>query len=291
MGLNFRKRIKFFNGVHINLSKSGASGSIGGKGVTANVSKRGVKTTLGVEGTGVSYATSTYKSLPRKSSATIQKDNNERKHMVALEAANFSCNSITLGNNERNEFCLVLTTNKYNHYVSLKDLRDIEVVSEDTVEQRKSLFGAAVGGFIFGGAGMITGAVISKNKKLNYTTITTSTDDGKKMMLTFDAPTYKVFNQMKTMYDFHAGGSINLDAELEAKLQPLLDTQPAPAPLAEIESSSVPIKNPVGGLLGFGIFVCPLVFAWFTLKKGRSTTSKILAFGWMLILFSLVSKR
>lgn len=49
------------------------------------------------------------------------------------------------------------------------------------------------------------------------------------------------------------------------------------------------IKNPVGILLGIGIFIAPIIFAWFTLKKGRSTLSKILAFGWLaLIILSMI---
>ncbi|MGB5109660.1 MAG: hypothetical protein WBO07_07805 [Formosimonas sp.] len=42
-------------------------------------------------------------------------------------------------------------------------------------------------------------------------------------------------------------------------------------------------KKPVGVLLGIGIFLVPIVFAWFTLQKGRSTLSKVLAFGWLII--------
>ena len=33
-------------------------------------------------------------------------------------------------------------------------------------------------------------------------------------------------------------------------------------------------KKPVGVLLGIGIFLVPIVFAWFTLQKGRSTLSQ-----------------
>lgn len=35
-------------------------------------------------------------------------------------------------------------------------------------------------------------------------------------------------------------------------------------------------------LLGVGIFIIPIVFAWFTLRKGYSTTSRVLSFGWLL---------
>ncbi len=38
----------------------------------------------------------------------------------------------------------------------------------------------------------------------------------------------------------------------------------------------------VSFLLGVGIFIIPIVFAWFTLRKGYSTTSRVLSFGWLL---------
>jgi Protein of unknown function (DUF4236) len=56
MGFRFRKIISVIPGVKVNLSKSGASTSIGGHGATVNVGTSGKKTvTLGVPGTGMSY--------------------------------------------------------------------------------------------------------------------------------------------------------------------------------------------------------------------------------------------
>ena len=40
-------------------------------------------------------------------------------------------------------------------------------------------------------------------------------------------------------------------------------------------------KRRVGPLLGIGIFLLPLVFAWFTLRYGHSTVSRIVSFGWL----------
>ncbi|WP_180644437.1 hypothetical protein [Acinetobacter bereziniae] len=40
-------------------------------------------------------------------------------------------------------------------------------------------------------------------------------------------------------------------------------------------------KLPV--LLIIGIILLPLIFAWFTLKKGYSKTAKIVSFGWLLL--------
>lgn len=53
MGLRFKKRIKIAPGVAINLSKSGVSASLGGKGLTYNTRGR---VTAGLPGTGVSYS-------------------------------------------------------------------------------------------------------------------------------------------------------------------------------------------------------------------------------------------
>ena len=61
MGFGFRKSIKVIPGVRLNLSKSGVSTSIGGKGATVNVSKRGTKATLSIPGTGLHYKTKTVK--------------------------------------------------------------------------------------------------------------------------------------------------------------------------------------------------------------------------------------
>jgi hypothetical protein len=56
MGFRFRKTIKLFPGVKLNLSKSGISTSIGVPGATINVSKRGNRGTVGIPGTGISYS-------------------------------------------------------------------------------------------------------------------------------------------------------------------------------------------------------------------------------------------
>jgi hypothetical protein len=53
----FRKTFTIFPGVRINLSKTGVSSSLGGRGATLNVGKQGPMVTLGVPGTGLSYRT------------------------------------------------------------------------------------------------------------------------------------------------------------------------------------------------------------------------------------------
>lgn len=56
MGLRFKKSIKIFPGVRINLSKTGISTSVGVRGATINFSKRGTRATVGIPGSGLSYS-------------------------------------------------------------------------------------------------------------------------------------------------------------------------------------------------------------------------------------------
>jgi uncharacterized protein YgiM (DUF1202 family) len=55
MGFRFQKRISILPGVRVNLSKSGASASIGPKGADVNIGPHGVTTNAGIPGTGMSY--------------------------------------------------------------------------------------------------------------------------------------------------------------------------------------------------------------------------------------------
>lgn len=55
MGFRFRRSVKIIPGLRLNLSKSGPSLSVGGKGFTTNISKRGTRQTVGLPGSGVSY--------------------------------------------------------------------------------------------------------------------------------------------------------------------------------------------------------------------------------------------
>jgi len=54
MSLRFRKRVKLFPGVWLNLGKTGISTSVGTKGVTVNLGDA-VRTTISAPGTGISY--------------------------------------------------------------------------------------------------------------------------------------------------------------------------------------------------------------------------------------------
>ena len=53
MGLYFNMRIKILPGVHMNVSKSGTSWSIGPRGAKVNFGKRGTYVTTGIPGTGI----------------------------------------------------------------------------------------------------------------------------------------------------------------------------------------------------------------------------------------------
>jgi hypothetical protein len=51
----FRRTIRLLPGVHLNISKTGVSLSLGGPGATINFNKEGAQTTLGLPGSGMTY--------------------------------------------------------------------------------------------------------------------------------------------------------------------------------------------------------------------------------------------
>src|SRR5580704_7598803 len=59
MGFRFRRRLRIFPGLYLNVSKSGVTTSIGGHGATLNLSKRGTRTTIGLPGSGLSWRSPT----------------------------------------------------------------------------------------------------------------------------------------------------------------------------------------------------------------------------------------
>jgi Protein of unknown function (DUF4236) len=56
MGFRFRRRIKLLPGISLNVSKSGISTSIGGRGAHITVGHGKVRETVGLPGTGISYS-------------------------------------------------------------------------------------------------------------------------------------------------------------------------------------------------------------------------------------------
>ena len=69
MGFRFHRAFKLLPGIRINLSKSGVSTSIGGRGATVNFGHGKTTTTVGIPGTGLSYraTSSNSDSAPGKS--------------------------------------------------------------------------------------------------------------------------------------------------------------------------------------------------------------------------------
>jgi Protein of unknown function (DUF4236) len=59
MGFRFRKRVKLFPGLWLNVSKGGMSTSVGTKGLTVNLKGDKTRTTVSAPGTGISYSEST----------------------------------------------------------------------------------------------------------------------------------------------------------------------------------------------------------------------------------------
>lgn len=52
---------------------------------------------------------------------------------------------------------------------------------------------------------------------------------------------------------------------------------------------NAPVKRNVGFLLGVGILLFPMIFAWFLLRKGHSTWARIVGFGWMILAILAIS--
>lgn len=56
MGFRFNRRISIFKGLRLNLSKSGPSVSLGGRGAWLTFGKKGTRATVGIPGTGMSWS-------------------------------------------------------------------------------------------------------------------------------------------------------------------------------------------------------------------------------------------
>ena len=55
MGFRFQKRIRLFKGLTLNLSKTGTSWTIGGRGASVNIKEGKATGNVGIPGTGLSY--------------------------------------------------------------------------------------------------------------------------------------------------------------------------------------------------------------------------------------------
>lgn len=69
----------------------------------------------------------------------------------------------------------------------------------------------------------------------------------------------------------------------------MTDAQPVQAPPVQPTP-----QRKVGFLLGLGIFIMPYIFGWLTLRKGHTSTAKIVSFAWMglmLIVYATSDKK
>jgi hypothetical protein len=57
MGFRFRRTVRLFPGLRLNVSKSGVSASVGTRGAWLTFGRNGTRTTVGLPGTGISYTT------------------------------------------------------------------------------------------------------------------------------------------------------------------------------------------------------------------------------------------
>jgi hypothetical protein len=57
MGFRFRRTVRLPPGLHLNLSKSGVSASVGTRGAWLTFGRNGARATVGLPGTGISYTT------------------------------------------------------------------------------------------------------------------------------------------------------------------------------------------------------------------------------------------
>jgi len=84
MGLRYRKRVKVAPGVHLNISKSGISTSVGKRGSTVNFSSKGTRVTTGIPGTGISHSQMVGKRKRRPSQAQLEKAQREVQEGLGL---------------------------------------------------------------------------------------------------------------------------------------------------------------------------------------------------------------
>ncbi|MBV8751314.1 MAG: DUF4236 domain-containing protein [Hyphomicrobiales bacterium] len=73
VGFRFRKSLRIVPGIRLNLSRSGPSLSLGGKGFRYNIGATGTRVTVGIPGTGLSW--SQYSSHSQRRSAQLEGDN------------------------------------------------------------------------------------------------------------------------------------------------------------------------------------------------------------------------
>jgi len=71
MGFRFNRRISIFKGLRLNLSKSGPSVSVGGRGAWLTLGKKGTRATVGIPGTGMSWSEKIESPQPASSTGSV----------------------------------------------------------------------------------------------------------------------------------------------------------------------------------------------------------------------------
>ena len=71
MAFRFSRRISLFKGLRLNLSKSGTSVSVGGRGAWLTSGKKGTRATVGIPGTGMSWSEKIDSPAPQQSTPTF----------------------------------------------------------------------------------------------------------------------------------------------------------------------------------------------------------------------------
>lgn len=87
MGFRFRRSVKLFPGVRMNISTRGTSFSVGGRGATVNLSARGTRTTFSVPGTGLSWTQTSRTTSARRQVASSARAASREEARRAREQA------------------------------------------------------------------------------------------------------------------------------------------------------------------------------------------------------------
>ena len=67
------------------------------------------------------------------------------------------------------------------------------------------------------------------------------------------------------------------------------DSAPACPNCGKPNARIAPVKRSVSVLLGVGIFFIPLIFSWFTLRKGYSVFARVISFLWLVLSIAIIS--
>lgn len=98
-------------------------------------------------------------------------------------------------------------------------------------------------------------------------------------------------NEAHSVYPMPSTFAINVASARDglaagvASVRDNLRTQSANTPRPKSEPRPLPQERTVSFGLVVGILLLPLIFVWFTLRRGHSTTSRVFAFSWLVAAF------